>query len=227
MSKLIRRITIATLIISLISCSESIKKDSTEDARVVQKQRYRLTGDKNFLTGYAPTFADDDIQVVVEIPAGTIDKWEVNKADGSMKWEFRNDKPRVVEYVGYPGNYGMIPQTLLPKELGGDGDPLDVIVLGPPVERGSVIKCKLIGVLNLLDRGEQDDKLIAVSTDSPLYTINSLEELNEKYKGISRIVELWFSNYKGPGKMESQGFANKQVATKILNASIEAYKQNK
>ena len=227
MSKLIRRITIATLIISLISCSESIKKDSTEDARVVQKQRYRLTGDKNFLTGYAPNFADDDIQVVVEIPAGTIDKWEVNKADGSMKWEFRNDKPRVVEYVGYPGNYGMIPQTLLPKELGGDGDPLDVIVLGPPVERGSVIKCKLIGVLNLLDRGEQDDKLIAVSTDSPLYTINSLEELNEKYKGILRIVELWFSNYKGPGKMESQGFANKQVATKILNASIEAYKQNK
>ena len=46
-------------------------------------------------------------------------------------------KPREVKYLGYPGNYGMIPRTLLPKELGGDGDPLDVIVLGPAVERGS------------------------------------------------------------------------------------------
>ena len=59
-----------------------------------------------------------------------------------MIWEFKDGKPRIVKYLGYPGNYGMVPKTLLPENLGGDGDPLDVIVLGPQVERGSVIKCK-------------------------------------------------------------------------------------
>lgn len=226
MSKFIKIVTMVPLLLGLISCTGSIKEDFKTESAGIRKQQnsYTLTGAKNFLTGYEPTFDDGDIQVVVEIPAGTIDKWEVNKTDGSMKWEFRKGKPRVVKYVGYPGNYGMIPQTLLPKELGGDGDPLDVIVLGSPVERGSVIKCKLIGVLKLLDRGEQDDKLIAVSTDSPLYTVNSLADLNENYKGIAKIVELWFSNYKGTGKIESLGFADKKEAINILNASIEAYK---
>lgn len=41
-----------------------------------------------------------------------------------MKWEFKKGKPRVVSYLGYPGNYGMIPKTLLSKESAGDGDPL-------------------------------------------------------------------------------------------------------
>jgi len=60
----------------------------------------------------------------------------------------------------------MIPQTLLSKENGGDGDPLDVIILGPSISRGSVVKAHLIGVLKLLDGGEQDDKLIAIIDNS-------------------------------------------------------------
>jgi len=55
----------------------------------------------------------------------------VKKPDGIMKWAFEDGKPRVIKYLAYPGNYGMIPRTLLPKELGGDGDPLDIIMLGP------------------------------------------------------------------------------------------------
>ncbi|MCK5820516.1 MAG: inorganic diphosphatase [Bacteroidales bacterium] len=126
-----------------------------------------LIGEKHFVSGYEPLMEDGKIQAVVEIPAGTLDKWEVDKETGYLKWEIRDGKPRVVQYLGYPGNYGMIPRTLLSKESGGDGDPLDVIVLGQPVERGSIVKAQLIGVLKLLDGGEQDDKLIAVLDGSP------------------------------------------------------------
>ena len=55
-----------------------------------------------------------------------------------------------------------------------------MIILGPLILRESIAKAKLIGVLKLLDGGEQDDKLITVGIDSPLYKVDSLEELDEK-----------------------------------------------
>ena len=150
--------------------------------------------DINFLTDFLPQHPNGDINVVIEIPAGTLEKWEVTKPDGKLELEQINGQPRTVQYIGYPGNYGMVPQTLLPKSAGGDGDPLDVLVLGSSVKRGSAIKAKVLGVLRLLDGGEQDDKLIAVQADSPLYHLNSIEELAEGYNGITGIIETWFSN---------------------------------
>lgn len=84
------------------------------------------------LTDYIPLNHDGDVNAVVEIPAGTLDKWELSKSNGQVEWETVNDVPRVVNYLGYPGNYGMIPRTLLPKDDEGDADPLDILVLGPP-----------------------------------------------------------------------------------------------
>jgi inorganic pyrophosphatase len=215
-----------TIIIS--SCNNSIpdaaapaKHEQTIPSESVDP--YTIIGEQNFLNGYEAVFEDGDINVVVEIPTGSVEKWEVAKPSGEMKWQFVDDKPRKVNYLGYPGNYGMIPRTLLPKELGGDGDPLDVIVLGPAVERGSVIKCKLIGVLQLLDRGEQDDKLIAVLENTPFYNVNNLAELDANFNGVSEIVKLWFANYKGSGKMIPQGYADEVKAREILNAAIEAF----
>jgi inorganic pyrophosphatase len=186
--------------------------------------RYTLVGEKNLLTGYQPKSPDGDINVVVEIPTGTVEKWEVTKPEGSLKWEFKKGKPRIVKYLGYPGNYGMIPRTLLPKELGGDGDPLDVIVLGPAVPRGSVVEAKLIGVLKLLDGGEQDDKLIAVLANTALYEAGNLKELKEKFRGVTTIVETWFINYKGPGELVSKGYGEVEEARKILDAAIKSFK---
>ncbi len=70
-----------------------------------------------------------------------------------------------------------------------------VIALGPPVLRGSVVEAKLIGVLKLSDREERDDKLIAVLANSPLYKADSIKELDEKFPGISQILEIWFIGY--------------------------------
>ena len=69
-------------------------------------------------------FKNNHPQVVIEIPAGTIEKYEIDKKNGGLKIDQRDGKPRLIKFLSYPANYGMIPQTLLPKNLGGDGDPL-------------------------------------------------------------------------------------------------------
>ena len=179
--------------------------------------------DRSYLNDYPPVLENGAINVVVEIPAGTTAKWEVTKPEGELRWELKDDKPRVVQYLGYPGNYGMIPRTLLPEELGGDGDPLDVIVLGKAVERGSVLRARLIGVMHMLDGGELDDKLIAVRPDSPFGRVQNLEDLQKQFPGVTTILETWFSNYKGPGKIEVPGFSDVSRAREILEAAVEAY----
>ena len=176
--------------------------------------------EENLLTSYAAKTTEGSINAVIEIPSGTRQKWEINKKTGVLEWEQVAGKGRIVDYLGYPGNYGFIPKTLLSKDQGGDGDPLDVLVLGDPVSRGSVVPCKLIGVLHLQDRGEQDDKLIAVAKNTSFYAINTIEDLNENYPGVTTIIETWFTNYKGKGLMKSSGYGDTAAATQILNEAI-------
>ena len=59
-----------------------------------------------------------------------------------------------------------------------------------------------------------------------MYGVNSIDELNNNYKGITEIVQLWFTNYKGPGKIESKGFGNKKIAIGILTEAINEYQLN-
>ena len=187
---------------------------------------YILASDKNLLKDWPSMDESGNINAVIEIPAGRTEKWEVDQAEGNLKWNFKKGRPRVLKFIGYPGNYGMVPQTLLSKETGGDGDPLDIILLGPPIDRGKVVSAKLIGVLKLEDDGEQDDKLIAVQFNSPLKKTDSIEELNERFPGISQILELWFTNYKGNGKMKSNGFGNLEEAEKILGTASHQYQES-
>ena len=187
--------------------------------------RYTLTGPKNFLTGYPAVNPDGTVNVVVEIPTGQIEKWEVTKSDGAMRWEFRDRVPRKVQYLGYPGNYGMVPRTLLPAELGGDGDPLDVIVFGPAVSRGDILKVRIVGVLQLLDGGEQDDKLLAVMGGTPLAGVESIDQLQREFPGVVEIVKTWFANYKGPKVIEIRGLADAAEARSILETSAAAFER--
>lgn len=201
--------------------------ETSENQNIVSVQNGKNHFSADSIIDYAhvsPFDKDSLVHVVLEIPAGTIDKWELNKSNGQLEWEIENGKPRKVNYLGYPGNYGFIPQTLLSKEQGGDGDPLDILVLGPSAPRGSIVKCKIIGVLYLLDRGERDDKLIAISIDSPLGEVNNIDELEYSYHGVLEIVKLWFENYKGHDLIKSPGYGNKTTAIDILKDAIEQYK---
>lgn len=169
---------------------------------------------------------DGSINAVIEIPSGSNQKWEVRK-DGTLYWDIKKGDVRFVNYLPYPGNYGMIPQTAV-----GDGDPLDVLILGSAKPRGSVVKIRIIGVLRALDKGEQDDKLIAVFHLSEiseaerkitkLHTVNSLSELEMEFPGVRDIVRTWFTYYKrkksGKSKMKVMGFDEISDAQDIVQA---------
>ena len=215
-------------VMALAGCTTTSHTEAVNNAsNLTLVDAYTLAGKKDFLRDYPPTDSEGNINVVIEIPTGTNGKWEVEKDSGQLKWEFKKGKPRIVSYLGYPGNYGMIPGTLLSKELGGDGDPLDVLVLGPAVPRGTVVSVRPIGVLKMLDDGEHDDKIIAVLIDSPLGRISSIKELRKKFNGITDILETWFSNYKGPGRIQSSGFGSSNDAQRVIKAAVKAYNKTK
>jgi inorganic pyrophosphatase len=171
------------------------------------------------------------VHFVVEIPAGTNAKWQVDKATGALRWEQLDGRPRVVGYLAYPGSYGMIPSTALPYEIGGDGDPLDLLLLGPRVERGRVVVVRPIGILKLLDDGERDDKILAVPRSGPLSDVRDLASLDARYAGARTIVETWFTHYKGGNRVRSQGFGDAAEALEVIREAsryfAEATKQTK
>ncbi|NOT30034.1 MAG: inorganic diphosphatase [Planctomycetes bacterium] len=177
---------------------------------------------RNFLRDYPSEVEGGFVNAVVEIPAGACEKWEV-KSDGVMRWDMKDAQPRHVKYLGYPCNYGMVPRTRLGKELGGDGDPLDMLVLGPALPRGTLVPVRVLGAIRLQDRGEKDDKLIAVTVESPLAKATTLAELDEHYPGIRSILQTWFENYKGKGTLTCQGFADRAEAAALLTAAAESF----
>ena len=180
---------------------------------------------QNYIDDYFPTNEDGTINVVVEIPAGTNEKWEVSKPDGKIELEHKSGKPRIIKYIGYPGNYGMIPGTLVSEKIGGDGDPLDVLLIGAPVMRGDVVNGKLIGVLRFSDNGDKDDKLLAVLPGTALYEVDNISQLDETFPGITSIIKTWFLYYKGSGKMIYKGIGDVQEARNILNIAVKEYQK--
>lgn len=207
----------------LAGCQQENSKVDSQNKSEKSAEEEPILQQKNVLDS-PPMNEHGEVQALIEIPLGTREKWEMNKELRELYLEEIDGKPRIVNYLPYPANYGMIPQTLLSKELGGDGDPIDVIVLGDYIERGTIVSCNVIGVLKLLDRGEQDDKLIAVANEGQFKNITSLKDLELEFKGVKEIIETWFANYKGSGKMESQGFGEAEEARNILQQAIEQYK---
>lgn len=231
MKKRIPRFFTSTLVGLFVACAGLLifpPEKSTGFAKQLSAQDdYTLTGEKHLVNDYPAITDSGNIMVVVEIPTGTTAKWEVDKTTGGLKWEFKKGKPRTVAYLGYPGNYGMIPRTVLSEEAGGDGDPLDVLLLGPALPRGTVIEARAIGVLKLLDDGKQDDKIIAVLPETKLGKVRSIKKLDKKFKGITDIIKIWFSNYKGPGRISAQEYRGPEKARAIIKQANEDYQKKR
>jgi inorganic pyrophosphatase len=176
-----------------------------------------LAGEKNLYADFRAKNPDGTVNAVIDIPAGTNDKWETDPSSGHLYWELKNGAPRAVKFLGYPANYGMIPRT-----KGGDGDPLDVIVLGGMKRRGAVVAVKPIGVFYLEDNGKIDDKIIAVLTESFMGPLNNIAELDGLYPGMLPILKTWFSNYKGiNGGLVAKDFGGQDTALAIIDAAIQ------
>ena len=153
------------------------------------------------------------------------EKWEVSKLSGALVREFYMGTPREINYSPYPVNYGMIPRTVLPISRGGDGDPLDVFILGKPLSQGNVVKVKAIGILKMNDTGSKDDKIIAVTEKSKFYKFNNIEHLNSEYPNLVKEVKNWFENYKGKNIVEFINFGSSKEANELIKISSKYYKR--
>lgn len=162
--------------------------------------------------------------MVVEIPAGTNEKWQTCPETGEFYHDEKDGVPRVINFLPYPMNYGFIPQTLLPKAKGGDGDPMDVITLAPARPRATIDEIRLIGALQLSERGEQDTKMVGLLTGGPFADVQDLQELLMRYPGTVEIIRLWFEGYKGAGSFLFQGYLNHYQAGDLIELAHQEWK---
>lgn len=152
------------------------------------------------LPSLAKFHSADLATAIIEIPAGYRAKWQVLKGSNNrlLEWERQHDKLRVIDFLPYPANYGSIPGTLADKKYGGDGDPLDVWVLGETLPIGATVQVRLIGMIRMLDNGEIDDKYIAVLPEDPGFgSMTGLDMLSKHYPTAIPLLTTWLGNYKG------------------------------
>ena len=184
--------------------------------QVTRIDKFKIIGKKNFLFDYKNFITPNTVNVVIEIPKNTNEKWEVSKIDGSLEHEFFMGAPRIINYLPYPINYGMIPRTVLPLKLGGDGDPVDAIVLGEALPRGEVVETKVLGLIKMRDMGEVDDKVITVHKKSDYFKFNSIEEIQENNPKILNNIIAWFQNYKGNNLVKIDGIVSNVEAIGLI-----------
>ncbi len=163
-----------------------------------------------------------EVMAAIEIPAGSFIKYELDKVTGHPVVDRFQSVPMI-----YPANYGVISQT-----LAGDGDSLDVLVYTRvPIQTGALILVRPIGVLKMIDGGEQDDKIIAVPavTVDPTYAgINTIEDLPliERER-----LEFFFRTYKSlpPGRkiVDLRGLHPAAVARELIVSATREYAKAK
>jgi inorganic pyrophosphatase len=129
----------------------------------------------------------DDINVVVEIPQDSPIKYEIDKQSGALFVD--RFLPTAMHY---PGNYGFVPHT-----LSEDGDPLDVLILGPgPVVPGAVVRCRPIGVLDMEDEAGRDHKIIAVPIAAAQSFDPGFGSCHDLPAGLRDQISHFFEHYK-------------------------------
>lgn len=156
----------------------------------------------------------DIVRVVVEIPKGSSNKYEYSRELDA----FRLDRV-LYSPVHYPGDYGFIPGTLAP-----DGDPMDVLVLvEDPTFTGCVVEVRPIGVLNMVDQNQKDQKIIAVLNRDPLY--EQIHTLDQIFPHLRRAIEHFFNIYKElEGRATSTlGWGDPIEARGVINESRREY----
>lgn len=159
--------------------------------------------------------APEIVNAILEISMKSKVKYELDKETGLLCVDRILSSPSY-----YPANYGFIPQSLCD-----DKDPLDIFVLCTEVlQPFSLVKARPIGVIKMIDKGELDDKIIAVLegdpmykhvkelTDIPQYQVDELRVFLEQYKTLEK------------KKVEITGVLGKADAFRIIKESFDLYK---
>ncbi|HXE58207.1 MAG TPA: inorganic diphosphatase [Gemmatimonadales bacterium] len=156
------------------------------------------------------------VTAVIEIPANERNKYELDKQLGI----FRLDRV-LHSAVHYPGDYGFLPRT-----LGDDGDPLDVLVLMTiPVFTGCLVDARPIGLFHLVDRGVADEKVLAVPVGDP-YS-DGIHELRDLPGHALKEIEHFFQVYKDleGTRTETRGFEGAEAARRAILAAMGSYEK--
>lgn len=156
----------------------------------------------------------EDFVCVVEIPKGSKNKYELDKETGLIILD------RILyTSTHYPANYGFIPRT-----LGDDGDPLDVLLLcSEPLEPLTLCRAYPIGVISMIDNGHNDEKIIAIPFNDPNYNIYT--NIDQLPKHIFDEMRHFFSVYKTLENKETavNEVSERSVAVKIISDAIDNY----
>ncbi|PIR03930.1 MAG: inorganic pyrophosphatase [Candidatus Magasanikbacteria bacterium CG11_big_fil_rev_8_21_14_0_20_39_34] len=165
--------------------------------------------------------APEKFNVIVEVPKGSRNKYELDKDTGMIKLDRAN-----YSFAAYPFEYCFVPQTLWD-----DGDAIDVVLLAThPLFPGVLVEARPVAFMKMIDSGEDDSKIIAVPTcDKRFDNIQDLSDLNpHNLKEIQHFFET-YKALKGETpdqyKVEVPGFEPKNMAIEALNKSVKLYQE--
>lgn len=163
--------------------------------------------------------APEEFNVIIEIPKGSNNKYEIDKETGLIALDRAN-----YSTAPYPVDYGFAPQTLWE-----DGDALDVAVLTTwPLNVGIVVKVRPVAVIRMIDDGESDFKVIAVPVkDRRWENVKDLKDVNEhQLKEITHFFETYKSLKSDTDKhtVDIQGVGDAKEAIEAVKKSVELYK---
>jgi inorganic pyrophosphatase len=164
--------------------------------------------------------APDTVNVVIEIRRGEHNKYEVDKTTGRLFLDRVNGGS-----LGYPADYGYIPDTLCE-----DGDPLDaLVIIQESLPHGVVVPCRAIGVLYMVDDGEKDEKLICVPVDDVTQShLTSITDLGPNFQPMVehfyRQYKAWKKNWQGTD-VSFNGWGDAASAKQVISESIDRAKK--
>lgn len=157
-----------------------------------------------------------EINVIIEIPKDSHNKYEIDKKTGVIKLDRAN-----YSSAAYPFDYGFVPQTSWD-----DGDALDVIVLTTyPLAVGILVTVRPVGILSMNDNGEKDDKVIAVPVDDKRW--EEVQDIGDVNKHTLKEITHFFETYKAlkgkPSPVTTGGFDNRAAAEAAFDRARGLY----
>ena len=163
----------------------------------------------------------NEINVVIEIPKDADPvKYEVDKASGAIFVDRVLSTP-----MRYPCNYGYVPRT-----LGGDGDPLDALVILPlPLVPGSVIRCRPVGMLKMTDEAGADEKLVVVPIAKVFAGYGHIEDIGQVSSNWLERIGHFFEHYKDLEKgkwVKVEGWHGADAAKQEITAGVKRHESS-
>ena len=139
--------------------------------------------------------APEIFNAIVEIPKDSQNKYEIDKKTGMVSLDRVLYSP-----MHYPADYGFIPETKAE-----DGDPADVLILGnDPLFPGCVVRVRPVGLLNMIDAGEQDNKILGAQADNPRFdSIKDISDIEKFHTHHLKEIAHFFPDLQGASGKES------------------------